>query len=248
LLALAANALFAQIAIFGDTRSDPEIHRKAILKIAAHKPKIAFHTGDLNAYGTRQSEYDKFNEINKPLTDICPIWPAKGNHERSEELFLSNFPKLGGKTYYSLVFDGIRFIVLDSTAPIKPGSEQYLWLQKALSDSLPGILLLHHPVFSSGYHGDTLGLQFFLPGLLENSNIKIVFSGHDHNYERSVFKGITYIVTGGGGAPLRDENHANKYSIIFDKCNHYIIANRQDGRLVFKVYDLEDKLLDSFDI
>jgi len=30
----------------------------------------------------------------------------------------------------------------------------------------------------------------------------VVFSGHNHFYERSEYKGVHYIVTGGGGAPL----------------------------------------------
>lgn len=32
----------------------------------------------------------------------------------------------------------------------------------------------------------------------------VVFSGHNHFYERSVSSGVQYIVTGGGGAPLHD--------------------------------------------
>ncbi|MDY0151815.1 MAG: metallophosphoesterase [Candidatus Cloacimonas sp.] len=202
----------------------------------------------MNSYGTQQSEYDLFLKISKPLTDICPIWPAKGNHERKADLFLSNFPQLGGKTYYSLVYDNIRFIILDSTALLKPGTEQNKWLQSALTDSLPAILILHHPIFSSGHHGDDLGLQFYLPQMLQGSQVKAVFSAHDHDYERSLYKGLTYIVTGGGGAPLRDENHANKYSVIFDKTNHYIIADRLGDKLIFKVYALDDRLIDSFEL
>ena len=30
----------------------------------------------------------------------------------------------------------------------------------------------------------------------------VVFSGHNHFYERSQYNGVHYIVTGGGGAPL----------------------------------------------
>ena len=30
----------------------------------------------------------------------------------------------------------------------------------------------------------------------------MVFSGHDHDYERSLINDVTYIVSGGGGAPL----------------------------------------------
>ncbi len=242
------SSLYADILFYGDTRSDEVTHRKVIKAITAHKPDIAFHTGDLNQKGIAQSEYDLFKQISKPLSDICPIYPAKGNHERSRSLFLANFPALNGTSYYSLVHDGIRFLVLDSTDDLSPGSAQIKWLQAALADSLPGILILHHPVFSSGAHGDELGLQLWLPQMLAGSNVKAVFSGHDHDYERSEYKGITYIVCGGGGAPMREARNDNPHSVIFELSNHYIVAKRIDGKLVCMVWDLDSELLDSFEL
>jgi UDP-2,3-diacylglucosamine pyrophosphatase LpxH len=36
--------------------------------------------------------------------------------------------------------------------------------------------------------------------LFEEFGVQMVFSGHSHNYERSVpINGVTYMVTGGGG-------------------------------------------------
>ncbi len=238
--------LSAEIVIYGDTRSDENTHRKVVSAIAAHKPDIAFHTGDLNQKGIAQCEYDLFKSISQPILDLCPIYPAMGNHERSRKLFLDNFPALNGSSYYSVVHDGIRFILLDSTNDLSPSSPQYQWLQTALADSLPGILILHHPVFSSGAHGDELNLQLWLPQLLKGSNIKAVISGHDHNYERSEYAGISYIVCGGGGAPMREARNPNPYSIVFALSNHYIIANREADHLECKVWDLENNLLDSF--
>jgi 3',5'-cyclic AMP phosphodiesterase CpdA len=246
LLCLWVGSVYAQIAIYGDTRSNETTHRQVVQAIAAHKPKIAFHTGDLNTKGIAQSEYDIFFQISQPLTDLCPIYPAKGNHERSEPLFLSNFPALNGKTYYTVMHEGLRFIVLDSTRELAPNSEQYKWLSSVLADSMASIVMLHHPIFSSGAHGDELGLSLYLPGLLSGSGVKAVFSGHDHNYERSEYNGISYIVSGGGGAPMRESKTANPHSLIFLLENHYIIASKLNDTMDFTVYSINGDILDSF--
>ncbi|MDZ4183082.1 MAG: metallophosphoesterase [Candidatus Cloacimonadaceae bacterium] len=245
---LAALSLSAQIAIYGDTRTNDDIHSKIITAISSHKPRIAFHSGDLGDKGIVQAEYDKFFEISLPLTRLCNIHPAKGNHERDAALFLKNFPAIGEKTYYSVAYDGMLFLLLDSTIDLKPESEQYKWLERELAANtqIPAIIIIHHPVFSSGAHGDELGLALFLPALFERHNVRAVFSGHDHNYERSEFGGIAYITTGGGGAPLRDAKHANPHSIIFQKEHHYCIGERIEDMLFFEVYDLSGDVLDDF--
>lgn len=241
-------SLEARFAIYGDTRSSPEIHQQVVQQIVLHKPEATFHTGDLNSSGKTQKEYDNFLQIISPLCQISRFFPARGNHEKDLSLFLQNFPYLNGSSYYTVFQDGIRFIILDSVLDLSPGSEQFNWLQKQLKEDIPTLLILHHPVFSSGEHSDELGLQLFLPELLQKSSVKAVFSAHDHNYERSEFKGITYIVTGGGGAPLREKEHANPYSLVFIKTHHYLIGEREGKSIIFKVYNLDNKILDSFTI
>ena len=239
-------SLEARFAIYGDTRSSPEIHQQVVQQIVLHKPEATFHTGDLNSSGKTQKEYDNFLQIISPLCQISRFFPARGNHEKDLSLFLQNFPFLNGSSYYTVYQDSIRFIILDSVLDLSPGSEQFNWLQKQLKEDIPTLLILHHPVFSSGEHSDELGLQLFLPELLQKSSVKAVFSAHDHNYERSEFKGITYIVTGGGGAPLREKEHANPYSLVFIKTHHYLIGEREGKSIIFKVYNLDNKILDSF--
>jgi len=241
-------SLEARFAIYGDTRSSPEIHQQVVQQIVLHQPEATFHTGDLNSSGKTQKEYDNFLQIISPLCQISRFFPARGNHEKDLSLFLQNFPFLNGSSYYTVYQDSIRFIILDSVLDLSPGSEQFNWLQKQLKEDIPTLLILHHPVFSSGEHSDELGLQLFLPELLQKSSVKAVFSAHDHNYERSEFKGITYIVTGGGGAPLREKEHANPYSLVFIKTHHYLIGEREGKSIIFKVYNLDNKILDSFTI
>ncbi len=235
-----------RLAIYGDTRSNPEIHRQIVQEILRHKPDLVFHTGDLNSRGSQQSEYDVFHQIIRPLTEGAGFYPARGNHEKSLDLFLANFPQLPGRSYYAVERFGIRFIVLDSVIKLYPDSDQFRWLRAELTKLRPTILIVHHPVFSSGEHGDELGRQMFLPRSLEAKNVLAVFSAHDHNYERSFYNGIYYIVTGGGGAPLREGSHPNPNSQVLHKTNHYLIARLKGGNLHFTAYALDGEILDNF--
>lgn len=249
LFVLCIGSLFAKIAIYGDTRTQDDIHAKVVLRIASHKPSLAFHTGDLVNSGTTQAEYDKFHAISKPLTDICVLYPAKGNHEKNRMLFLENFPILNDRTYYKLVADSLVFLILDTTMRVSVGSEQYLWLEEQLQQNLdmPVFIILHHPIFSSGRHGDELGLGLFMPQLLSKYNVKAVFAGHDHGYERSFYKGIFYITTAGGGAPLYQQDSVNKHSQVYKSTYNYVICTVADNKVIFKVYDLQDEIVDSFE-
>ena len=44
-------------------------------------------------------------------------------------------------------------------------------------------------------------MQYLVP-LIEAGDVDLVFSGHTHAYERYLHKGVSYIVTGGGGTFL----------------------------------------------
>lgn len=249
LLLLSGSFLGAKIAIYGDTRTHHDVHARIVAAIAAHQPSLAFHTGDLVQRGTTEAEYDRWFEISSPLLQLCPIWPAKGNHERDRDRFISRFQFPGGSSYYVVEHDSIRWIVLDSTLDLRPGSEQYTWLSQQLNlAALPIVIFLHHPIFSSGEHGSELGLELFLPALFESAGVLAVISGHEHQYEHLIHNGSHYIISGGGGAPIRELGDRSPYSLVLHKKHHYIIAERSSGALQMKVYDLDGALLDSFSI
>lgn len=244
LLCLGISSAFATILIYGDTRNHPDVHRALVSKVQNIPVDAVFYTGDMNQKGRNQSEYDSFKEIISPLK--APFYPVRGNHEKDLDLYLKNFPLPEMKSYYSLYIsrDSLHCIVLDSNLDILPGSAQYKWLVKELNEAQdPVILYLHHPVFSSGYHGDELGLQLFMPNLLAKYRIAAVISGHEHSFEHLRYKGLDYFVSGGGGAPLREQDQADPNSVFFRKTHHYNLLSRKADTLVWQSYDLDGKLL-----
>lgn len=232
----------AQVLIYGDTRSHSDVHRELIQQIKDLPASLIFHTGDLNQKGKEQSEYDRFKEIISPLP--APFYPVRGNHEKSLALYLQNFPLPGGNSYYTIVHDSLKYIVLDSNLQLLPGTLQYLWLVTELqSAEFPIILLLHHPVFSSGYHGDELGLQWFLPKLLQKYPVAAVVSGHEHSFEHLEAEGMHFFVTGGGGAPLREAQNPDPHSSFFIMTHHYNLLYRRAQDILWQCFDLQGALL-----
>lgn len=64
------------------------------------------------------------------------------------------------------------------------------------------IIAFHHPPYTSGNHIGDENVQTYLVPLFEQPGIDFVFSGRNHQYERSYKDGFYYIVAIGGGAFL----------------------------------------------
>ena len=244
-----AACLGADIAIYGDTQKNDRVHAQIAAEIAKHSPSAAFHLGDLTQKGSSQKHYDRFWQLSAPIAELCPIHPARGNHDVSEALFLANFPQLNGQTNHTVELDSLLFVILDSNRDLGPRSEQSAWLRGVWQASKrPKPVRLHHPVFSGGEHGDSLGLSLWLPHLLQQYGVAAVFSGHNHHYERSQYQGITYIVAGGGGGELREPDRPNPYSLFRAKKHHYLILSRSGKTLSVQAFGVDGQTLDSFTI
>src|SRR4029077_1335472 len=102
--------------------------------------------------------------------------------------------------YYTFVKANVRFFALDSDL-LDP--KQLAWLEGALEASHEQwkICYFHHPLYSDGRtHGSQVDLRVVLEPLFVKYGVNVVFSGHDHVYERiRPQKGIYYFVSGAGG-------------------------------------------------
>src|SRR6266849_4119466 len=95
----------------------------------------------------------------------------------------------------------VRFFVLDSNY-MDP--KQLAWLETQLRNASTGdwkICYFHHPLYSSGKtHGSSTELRLVLEPLFTKYGVDVVFSGHDHVYERvQPQKGIYYFTEGSSG-------------------------------------------------
>ncbi|MGD0336747.1 MAG: metallophosphoesterase [Candidatus Omnitrophota bacterium] len=241
------------IIIVGDSQRGHDAHREVISAIIKKEPVAVFQLGDLVDDGRSKKEWEIFNEITAPLRSRTEYYPLLGNHEFNSGLYYDNFQLPNNEEWYYVDKNHIRFIVLDSNAQLSCGSEQYIWFENALRsgggiDFL--IVLLHHPFFTTAarHIPDERGLLPVIMPLLEKYRVDAVFSGHNHDYERSFYNGIYFIVSGGGGAPLDDQVRQSPYSQKFVKQYHFCELMVQGTKLLVSVSDKSGALIDSFSI
>ena len=247
---------------YGDIRfTDPRntdasnpVTREAIVKaVAEANPAFICVTGDLIYRGSNLEDWQIWDESTKIWREQkIPVFPALGNHElhSDERLGLVNyfqrFPELHNSRYYSVRAANTLTLVLDSSLDETSGP-QGEWLKDQL-DHLPSdvdfvFLMLHHPPYTDstdrafgGGHSSRPGEQA-LAHMLETRQQKmraniVVFAGHVHNYERYEHEGVTYFVTGGGGAHPYMINRAPADPFQGKGANyHYLLADVDAGKL-----------------
>ena len=204
-------------AAYGDTRTNPAEHAVIIQEILRLHPEFVLQSGDLVSDGKNPAQWVQFAQITQPLRLAhIAYYPARGNHDVGAyypHVVTEPFDS-GDKTnklYYAFTRHRSRFIIVDSMEDYDPSSRQYAWLAgelaKARNTAVHTFVMFHEGPFSIGPHGPTLEAQQYLHPLFVKYKPTAVFCGHDHLYYRTLRDGVTYIVTGGGGAPpYRPEN------------------------------------------
>jgi 3',5'-cyclic AMP phosphodiesterase CpdA len=198
--------------VYGDTRDGHDMHRKIVALIMKQKPEIVLQTGDLVNRGSKEDLWKIYDDITGEMRKQVPVYPARGNHDLGgpgyEDRVTVPFAS-GNKLYYSFDRANCHFIALavDEHFAYAPDSEQYRWLigdLKAVNrKKTPHIFVFFHvPPYSIGLHGSDEDVRRALCPVFKQYGVQMVLNGHDHNYYHTTRDGITYIVTGGGGAPL----------------------------------------------
>ena len=241
--------------VYGDVRTRHRIHRQVVeLMLEETDARMALHTGDFVEMGGRPADWTTFFEISAPLFRRVAIFPSLGNHELYGPGGLGRYHRYMTRgdtreTWYRQDYGDLVLIALDSNVDWDPGVAQVDWLTAQLAD-IPAdrfiLLFLHHGPFSSGRHGGHGGMQAMdLPDQLRAAGVDLIFSGHDHDYERGDADGLKYVVTGGGGAPLYHVNEPTPYQLAFEPAHHFLRMRIEEGRLFMRVIRADGSLLES---
>ncbi|MCK4560361.1 MAG: metallophosphoesterase [Calditrichia bacterium] len=217
---------------YGDTRTNASDHLSVVNRIIALNPKLVLNTGDLVEEGNSQYQWDIYFDTIKDLANNTPIYSSAGNHEAESPLYYNQFflphnnPDSTEK-YYSFDYGNSHFIALNTNISYQVGSAQYTWLESdldAASSAAFTFVFFHHPPYCSGTsHGSDLNVRRTLCPLFETYGVDMVFNGHEHIYERTIpINGITYVVTGGGGAPLSSVGSRGSWSAYAERTLHCI--------------------------
>ena len=244
-----------RFAVIGDSGTGGSAQQRVAQQIVASRARFPFDfalmLGD-NLYGGEDpGDYEKkFERPYKPLLDAgVKFYAALGNHDDPAQRFYKPF-NMNGERYYSFKppkGDGVRFFALDSNYMSK---EQLAWLEKELAASGSDwkICFFHHPIYSSGdRHGSDEALREQVEPLFVKYGVSVVFTGHEHFYERlKPQKGITYIISG-SAAKLRkgDIEKSDMTAKGYDTGYAFVLAEITGNELYFHTIDGQGRTVDS---
>ena len=261
-------------------QTNPRIRQWLVKQIATERPDAVIMNGDVPLAGRVANDYAVFRAETKIWRDLgLHVYPALGNHEFVGEpgLDLENwwtaFPEMRGRRWYSAQLGSrVYLMALDSDTSLLPGSEQALWIEKQIAGLPPSvdfvIVTLHHPPVADvqthievdhNPRPNEIALRDYLSKVAQTSHaVFMVSAGHIHNYERRVVEGVTYLVSGGGGAPPYFVERAAEdlYQSILFPNYHYVKLTVEKDRLHGAMYRVENpeaekltvELKDSFDL
>jgi hypothetical protein len=244
--------------------SSPTARRSLIAKIAAENPAAIFINGDLPFHGIA-ADYEVYRAETRPWRDKhLRVYPALGNHELSAcaessclERWWNAFPELHGLRWYSVAIGSkLIGIALDSDASLLPGAAQRIWLESQMTSLDPAVrvvlIVMHHPPVADAQtvklvdhnaRPNEQALAAYLKTAAAHSAARIVVSaGHIHNYERLSQDGVTYLVSGGGGAaPYEiDRTAADLYQSTDFPNYHYVRFELREASLSGEMIRLQD--------
>ena len=257
-------------AVVGDTQANPKMTGQLAKLIYERRPNFVVHCGDVVDNGPLKNQWT--DHLFGPCAQLfarAPLLPTIGNHEKNTHFYYDYFMLPDPEYYYKFSYGDVDLFAVDTNKSVKAGTEQFVWLEKALAASTAKwkFVFHHHPPYSSDNddYGDTSkgpggqgdkNARALVP-LYDKYNVDIVWNGHVHIYERSRpiragkidRAGVRYITSGGGGARL--ENVDPLATWFKDQVRvdyHFCLVNIEGDRLEFKVFDKDGHLFDTLDI
>jgi len=203
--------------------------------------------------------------------------PVVGNHEVNNDPIDDSYEKIFSRVYGDMLPDTYlegynrtvyyldhavtRFIILNAfhfNEIHQIVKKQLSWFEEVASADIKNkIVFIHSPAFPTGAHlGHCLDLypeaRDAFWNIVQDCNIDIVFSGHEHNYTRRKIghkKSIYQVITGGSGEKLRDK-FKDKAGVIISPIAkyHFVMVDVDSEGIKVSAISSKGKTLDRFKI
>jgi hypothetical protein len=240
-------------AVIGDSGSGSTAQYQLADQMAATHGVFPFNfvlmMGDNLYGGDKPRDFErKFAQPYKALLDLhVKFYAALGNHDDpGRQVLYDNF-NMGGKHYYSFKpRNDVQFFALNSNYMDR---RQLAWFEKEISTSQSPwkIVFFHHPLYSSGRkHGPDIELRTVLEPLLVKYGVDVVFTGHEHFYEKTTLKnGIHYFIVGSSGKLRKGDIKASRMDGKgFDRDNAFLIAEISGDDMSFQAISRTGQTVD----
>jgi predicted phosphodiesterase len=242
-----------RFAVIGDSGTGERDQYQIAKQMQAYHNAVNFDfvimLGD-NIYGGHEPRdfAQKFEIPYKPLLDAgVKFYASLGNHDDPKLEPLYKPFNMNGERYYTFTKDFVQFFALDSDYMDAP---QLSWLEQNLRGSKAQwkICFFHHPLYNEGkMHGPDLDLRNQLLPLLKNYGVNVVFSGHEHAYQRlKPVDNIYYFVQGDSGKLARHDFHrSDQLAASFDRARTFMIVEIIADTLYFQTISQNAETVDS---
>ena len=253
-----------RFAVFGDIGESSHSAQAVAGLLQRLKPEFAVALGDL-AYpaGHERLLSERFFGPLSAYSRSHVVWHVFGNHdvatEKGRPLERASVgpdngpPALPADRSYSFDYGEAHFTVVDSNLHVDQTRDIIApWLERDLAASKARwkFVMLHHPPYSSGQHGGSQKVERRLVPIIARHGVDAVFAGHDHDYERFAPKtGVTYVVSGTGGAGLYRFRSETEGSLARTDDHHGLTLVEVDGdRATLKFIEEDGRILDHAEI
>jgi predicted phosphodiesterase len=241
-----------RFAVIGDMGTGEKPQYELAGKLIEYRQRFPFEfvitLGDNIYGGDAPSDYKtKFEQPYKPLLDAdIKFYATLGNHDKPNQRFYKPF-NMNGQQYYTYKKGNVRFFALD-TNYMNP--RQFAWLEKELQNSGSDwiICYFHHPLYSSGaFHGASTELRGVLEPLFVKYGVQVVFSGHNHVYERvKPQKGIYHFTEGASGSLRKGNLRKTALTAVgYDQDRSFMLVEIAGDELHFQTISRTGRTVDS---
>lgn len=289
-----AKAVFApfRAIYFGDAQNSLKSHfsrvaRAALLK--APDAQLMIHAGDLvnSRYGVLDNEWGEWFDASGWQAGMVNQLIAAGNHEYlkldedtpQERRVLapqfnvqfgaqfgaaSNGPEPLRDTVYFTDYQGVRFIVLNSTEALENEAMAKLqaqWLERVLASNPQRwtVVSYHHPMFSVSQGRDNPLLRQYWQPLFAKYGVDLALQGHDHVYGRQVAPGLNKLKKEQAGTVYLVSVAGPKMYLVADQARRAMKKVAEDTQLFqlldfgsdvlrYQSFTASGKLYDSFEL
>jgi predicted phosphodiesterase len=261
-LALPNSLTSVKFAVIGDSgRGNPPQYEVAAQMVAFREDfdfDFVLMLGD-NIYEGPASPEDYRSKFEAPYRELLEsgvrFFAVLGNHDDPRQVSYAAF-NMNGERYYTFtppedlltrLATPVEFFAVDST---NFDRVQMRWLDERLGASKADwkIVFLHHPLYTSGrYSNASRAHRWALEPILTRHHVDVVFSGHEHIYQRSELqKGIQYFVSGGAGSlRLGDGVAAPFVARTYDGDYHFMLIEIDDDELHFQAISRRGETIDA---
>lgn len=202
-----------------------------------------YPVGDIKRYRVSRFEQPYRDLLKLPVEIVASL----GNHDvphQQDQLAYFKMPH----PHYTKAVGPMSLVIIDSNT-FATDAVQQAWAAEAMTQGNPPwrVLIGHHPAFSSGHHGNNPAMIDALTTLARRIQQPLLYlAGHDHHYERIQQDQLTQIVSGGGGAPLRDPLQSlGDGSLKRLKVHHFLLLEASDTCLHLQALDAHLDVIDT---